>query len=86
MATLTIRNIEDGIKERLRIRAAMYGHSMEEEVRVILKRAVGGVDGSSLWELSRRLFEGADGVELESPFRGGDRTAPDFNGADSTVR
>jgi plasmid stability protein len=78
MATLTIRNIEDMVKERLRVRAATHGHSMEEEARVILKRAVGGVSGADLWDLSRRLFEGAGGVALEVPGRDADRTAPDF--------
>lgn len=81
MATLTIRNIEDGIKERLRVRAAMHGHSMEEEARVILKRAVGGISGTGLWELSRQLFEDKDGITLELPSRNGDRPAPDFDDA-----
>jgi plasmid stability protein len=37
MASLTIRNLEEPIKELLRIRAAHHGHSMEEEVRQILR-------------------------------------------------
>jgi len=78
MATLTIRNLEDDVKERLRVRAATHGHSMEEEVRVILKRAVGGVTGAGLWALSRELFDGERGVELETPGRVADRPAPDF--------
>ena len=81
MAVLTIRNIEDSVKERLRVLAATHGHSMEEEARVILRRAVGGVDGAGLWALSRRLFESADGVELDLPRRGGDRASPDFTDA-----
>ena len=36
MASLTIRNLEEPIKELLRIRAAHNGHSIEEEVRQIL--------------------------------------------------
>ena len=80
MATLTIRNIESQTKERLRVRAAMAGHSMEEEARVILKRAVGGMTGPGLWALSRQLFE--DGVELELPARGGDRPPVNFGVAD----
>jgi plasmid stability protein len=81
MAVLTIRNIEDSVKERLRVRAATHGHSMEEEARVILRRAVGGVDGAGLWALSRQLFESEDGVELELPRRNDDRAPPDFAGA-----
>jgi plasmid stability protein len=69
MAVLTIRNIEDRVKERLRARAAKNGNSIEEEARLILGRAVGGIDGPSLWALSRRLFDKADGVELDLPPR-----------------
>lgn len=78
MATLTIRNIDDGVKERLRVRAALQGRSMEEEVRAILRRAVGGVDGAALWALSRQLFQD-DGADLRSS-RVNDRPAPDFGG------
>lgn len=78
MANLTIRNIEDDIKERLRVRAAQQGHSMEEEARNILRRAVGGVTGVALWSLSRELFGGETGVALAPPGREGDRAAPDF--------
>ena len=35
MASITIRNLEDDIKQRLRVRAAEHGRSMEEEVRDI---------------------------------------------------
>ena len=41
MASITIRNLEDDIKQRLRVRAAVNGHSMEEEVRDILRRVMG---------------------------------------------
>lgn len=37
MASVTIRNLEDELKTRLRIRAAMNGRSMEEELRAILR-------------------------------------------------
>jgi plasmid stability protein len=40
MAALTIRNIDDEVKMRLRLRAAQHGCSMEQEVREILLRAV----------------------------------------------
>lgn len=36
MASLTIRNLDDDIKQNLRERAAQNGHSMEEEMRLIL--------------------------------------------------
>lgn len=37
MASITIRNLDEALKAKLRIRAARLGRSMEEEVRVILK-------------------------------------------------
>lgn len=40
MASLTIRNLDDDIKSRLRVRAAQQGHSMEQEARVILDTAL----------------------------------------------
>lgn len=40
MASITIRNLDDDLKLRLRIRAAEHGHSMEEEVRDILRKVV----------------------------------------------
>jgi plasmid stability protein len=40
MASITIRNLEDDIKQRLRVRAAERGRSMEEEARDILRRAI----------------------------------------------
>jgi plasmid stability protein len=38
VASITIRNLEDDIKQRLRVRAAEHGCSMEEEARDILRR------------------------------------------------
>jgi plasmid stability protein len=37
MSTLTIRNLEPAIKDKLRMSAATHGRSMEEEVRTILR-------------------------------------------------
>ena len=41
MASITIRNLDDGLKGRQRVRAAEHGRSMEEEVRQILRQAIG---------------------------------------------
>lgn len=40
MADLSIRNLDDDVKQRLRIRAAEHGRSMEAEVREILSEAL----------------------------------------------
>jgi len=39
MGSLTVRNIDDDVKQRLRVRAAEHGRSMEEEIRHILASA-----------------------------------------------
>jgi plasmid stability protein len=40
MASITIRNLDEGLKHRLRVRAAQHRRSMEEEAREILRRAL----------------------------------------------
>jgi len=67
------------LKERLRIRAAKHGHSMEEEARTILRRAVGGITGPELLNLSETLFGPNHGVELDLPSRAFERETPRFN-------
>jgi phosphopantothenoylcysteine decarboxylase/phosphopantothenate--cysteine ligase len=42
MASLTVRQLDDGLKTRLRLRAARHGRSMEDEVRTILREAAEG--------------------------------------------
>ncbi len=44
MGSLTVRNIGEHVKQRLRIRAAANGRSMEEEVRLLL--AEGAVEAA----------------------------------------
>jgi phosphopantothenoylcysteine decarboxylase/phosphopantothenate--cysteine ligase len=39
MANLTIRKLDDAVRDRLRLRAAQNGRSVEDEVRVILREA-----------------------------------------------
>ena len=70
MATLTIRRLDPAVKERLRVRAAQHGHSMEEEARRILSESCGSVPQSkNLADLALRLFGEQNGVELELPPR-----------------
>jgi plasmid stability protein len=70
MATLTIRNVDAGVKERLRVRAARRGRSMEAEARSILSEAVAGDRDQpepNLAETIRRRFAPLGGVDLELP-------------------
>lgn len=67
MTTLTVRNVDPALKERLRVRAATQGHSMEAELRHILREALSGdrKPEPSLAEAIRRRFAPFGGVELE---------------------
>ena len=71
MASITIRNLDDDVKTRLRVRAAEHHRSMEEEVRIILRDAVnGGRTGPrNLTMVTRnvRHFSGT-GVDVVDPW------------------
>ena len=45
MASLTIRKLDEAIKDDLRLRSASNGRSVEEEVRVILREVVQNPQG-----------------------------------------
>ncbi len=80
MATLTIRQLDERTKARLRVRAAHHGRSMEEEAREILRSALISVraERSNLAESIRKRFAPFGGVELEIPRRDAIRQPPDF--------
>ncbi len=40
MASITIRNLDNSLKSRLRIQAAVHGRSMEDEARDILRSSL----------------------------------------------
>lgn len=80
MASITVRNLDEGLKARLRIRAARRGRSVEEEVREILRTtlAKGEEPGHDLAAAVRRRFRELGGVELELPPREPSREPPDL--------
>jgi len=80
VSAITIRNVDPELKRLLRIRAAMSGHSMEEEARSILRAALATDDGDAadLYRTIRRYVEPLGGVELPLPDRGPMREPPTF--------
>lgn len=81
MASLTIRNLDDSIKRRLRLRAAARNRSMEEEARHILRAALAEAEPAAATDLAttiRARFAGLGGVRLPIPEREGVRNPPDF--------
>lgn len=79
MASITIRNLDDEVKTRLRVRAASNGRSMEEEARLILRDAVARTPSCrDLASIVRSHFGPANGVDLELPPRDPAREPPSF--------
>lgn len=79
MSALSIRNLDDRIKQRLRVRAASHGRSMEAEIRAILEEAVSEPKASEglLTTLFDR-FAALGGAELTLPERSTPVRAPDL--------
>ena len=73
MASITVRNLEDKIKRRLKVRAAENGRSMEQEVREILKSVLDTTGspktGADLVKRIRAIWEPLGGIELGLPPR-----------------
>ncbi len=84
MASLTIRNIDEQVKSRLRVNAAIKGVSMEEEVRQVLTRAVlapaNDANAGNLFSKIRARMNanGFKGADLELPVREPMRDPPNF--------
>lgn len=79
MAAVSIRDLDDQVRDRLRVRAARHGRSMEAEIRAILSDAVteSNTSGSLLTALLDRFGE-IGGVELDLPPRATSARAPDL--------
>ncbi len=82
MASLVVRNIEEVLKVRLRMRAAKNGHSMEEEVRHILKDAVERDPPQNLADLALEIFGSKHGIDIDIPGIRDAREPPRFESAD----
>ena len=88
MATLTIRDLDDTLKQSLRIRAAHRNHSMEEEARQILRAALVDAPGATV-DLARRIrarFAGLGDISLPIADRESVRPPPSFEAADAVAQ
>ena len=81
MASITVRNLDDELKQRLRVRAAANGRSMEQEVREILRVTLREDEGPvrNLGPAIHELFRPLGGVDLETPAREPMREPPRFD-------
>ncbi len=80
MASITIRNLDDALKRKLRVRAAHHNTSMEDEARDILRTvlAVDPAQAGNLADAIRARIEPLGGVELSPPPRTPMRKPPAF--------
>lgn len=78
MATLTIRDLDDDLKAKLRLRAARHGRSMEAEVRAVLRDALDDAPEQPLGSRIHARFAGAKAVDLALPPRADRPRVPDF--------
>ncbi|WNV89868.1 FitA-like ribbon-helix-helix domain-containing protein [Umezawaea sp. Da 62-37] len=70
MAILTIRDFDEGLKAKLRVRAAEHGRSMEAEVRAILASVLTKSNsGPGMGSRIRQRFDGVDDLPVELPRR-----------------
>jgi plasmid stability protein len=80
MATITVRDIEDEMTDRLRARAAEHGRSVEEEVRQILRAALDRpCEPKNLMDSIRSRVEPIGGIDLALPPREPMREPPRFD-------
>jgi antitoxin FitA len=66
VASITIRNLDEGLKSRLRIQAAIHGRSMEDEARDILRSVLSRhpQPATNLAETIHGRFAALGGVDL----------------------
>jgi plasmid stability protein len=68
VAQVTVRKLEETVKRKLKQRAARHGHSMEQEIRDILRDAVKH-DERPRKGLGTEIAELFKGIGLEEPIQ-----------------
>ncbi|MGL5808807.1 MAG: FitA-like ribbon-helix-helix domain-containing protein [Nocardioides sp.] len=71
MAAISVRDLDDDVTARLKVRAARHGRSMEAEVRAILTDAVEATadERPNLPQAIRQRFAATGGIEVPVPPR-----------------
>ncbi|WP_310625621.1 FitA-like ribbon-helix-helix domain-containing protein [Limnohabitans sp.] len=88
MSTLTIRNLEPAIKDKLRMSAATHGRSMEEEVRTILRSVLSQpvAPATGMGSRIHARFATIGGIELDEPPRTSAPRAASFDNEAQAVQ
>lgn len=71
MTAISVRDLDEDVAAKLKVRAARHGRSMEAEVRAILAVAVNETEdeGPNLAQAIRQRFAATRGVEVPIPPR-----------------
>ena len=80
MAAVSVRDLDESVREGLRVRAAQHGRSMEAEIRAILTEAVAPPTDTGLAQTLLARFSDLGGVDLELPPRAEVPRAADLAG------
>lgn len=79
VAAVSIRDLDDQVRERLRVRAAQHGRSMGAEIRAILTAAVSEPASTGLARALLARFGALGGVDLDLPPRTATPSAANFD-------
>ena len=81
MDSITISNVDEDLKQRLKVRAEKHGHSIEDEASDILRSALTpepSINSGNLADAIRAIVEPLGGVELDIAQRRAIRQPPHF--------
>ena len=83
MTSIIISNVDDDLEQRLKVRAAEHGRSIEAEARDILRLVLGGsgdetAAATNLGDSIRAIVEPIGGIDLDIPPRQQIRKPPKF--------
>lgn len=79
MTQITIRNVDDTVRLKLKTRAAAKGRSLEAELRDIITRAASESQAPArVGQSIRARFKRVGGVELDITQRSKERDVPTF--------
>ena len=79
MASITIRNLDESLKSKLRLQSAQHGCSMEAEVRNILRQVL--MSSTAPSDFTDRIHQRFAGMHVDSlpiPERQAVRTPPEM--------
>ena len=80
MTNITIHDLDEDVRNELRVRAASNGRSMEEEARLILEEVLlPKGETRDLVTIFRSYFGPENGIDVELPSRSSLREPPSFD-------